>query len=114
VSVNPLIICFSYIHILIELGLYSSEAFIGGYPKNSTFGCVIGARTPEGREEFARYHKGAILVPGPVTDRLAGLAKAKDVFMVVGVIEREELTGKTGSTLKEYPDLISFTRHFVL
>lgn len=28
-----------------------------------------------------------------MTDRLAGLAKAKDVFMVVGVIEREELTG---------------------
>ncbi|CAO3576502.1 unnamed protein product [Absidia cylindrospora] len=69
------------------------EAFIGGYPKNSSFGCVIGARTPEGREEFARYHKGAILVPGPVTDRLANLSKSKDIFLVVGVIEREEITG---------------------
>ncbi|KAI8335687.1 carbon-nitrogen hydrolase [Chlamydoabsidia padenii] len=69
------------------------EAFIGGYPKNSSFGCVIGARTPEGREEFAKYHKGAILVPGPVTDRIAAIAKANDIFIVTGVIEREELTG---------------------
>ncbi|ORX57586.1 nitrilase [Hesseltinella vesiculosa] len=69
------------------------EAFIGGYPRKSTFGSVMGMRSPEGRVEFTNYHKGAILVPGPVTDRLAKIAKEKDIFLVVGVIEREELTG---------------------
>ncbi|KAI8082886.1 carbon-nitrogen hydrolase [Halteromyces radiatus] len=75
------------------------EAFIGGYPKHSTFGMVIGARSPEGRQEYARYHKGAIVVPGPVTDRLVTLSKENDIFLVVGVIEREELTGSLYCTV---------------
>ncbi|PHH79992.1 hypothetical protein CDD82_2038 [Ophiocordyceps australis] len=31
------------------------EAFIGGYPRGTSFGCVVGNRTAEGRDEFARY-----------------------------------------------------------
>ncbi|CAO3615565.1 unnamed protein product [Cunninghamella blakesleeana] len=69
------------------------EAFIGGYPKNSVFGSVIGSRSIEGRKEYSKYHSGAIVVPGPVTDRLAVLSKEKNIFIVTGVIEREELTG---------------------
>ncbi|KAK6052530.1 hypothetical protein COOONC_09964 [Cooperia oncophora] len=30
------------------------EAFIGGYPKGSDFGIVLGTRSPEGREEFSK------------------------------------------------------------
>lgn len=30
------------------------EAFIGGYPRGSTFGVAMGSRSPEGKEEF-RY-----------------------------------------------------------
>jgi predicted amidohydrolase len=40
------------------------EAFVGGYPKGSTFGAVVGARTDAGREEFGRYFDAAVTVPG--------------------------------------------------
>ncbi|KAI5460057.1 carbon-nitrogen hydrolase [Mariannaea sp. PMI_226] len=36
------------------------EAFIGGYPRGSSFGCMIGDRSNEGREEFAKYYDAAI------------------------------------------------------
>ncbi|KAK7420588.1 hypothetical protein QQZ08_010348 [Neonectria magnoliae] len=36
------------------------EAFIGGYPRGSSFGCQIGGRSEEGREEFAKYFDQAI------------------------------------------------------
>ncbi|CAO3619771.1 unnamed protein product [Cunninghamella echinulata] len=69
------------------------EVFIGGYPKNSVFGSVIGARSVEGRKEYSKYYQGAILVPGEVTDRIAAIAKEKNVFIVTGVLEREENNG---------------------
>jgi nitrilase len=40
------------------------EAFIGGYPKGFDFGARLGSRTPQGREDFARYFSSAIDVPG--------------------------------------------------
>lgn len=36
------------------------EAYLGGYPRGSGFGAVVGERTAEGREEFRRYFKGAV------------------------------------------------------
>ncbi|KAI1427565.1 carbon-nitrogen hydrolase [Xylaria sp. FL1777] len=36
------------------------EAYFGGYPRGSDFGCKIGGRTEEGRDEFRRYFRGAI------------------------------------------------------
>ena len=55
----------------------------------STFGLVVGARSPEGRDEFVRYAKAAIEVPGPAITRIEQIAKENDAFLVVGVIERE-------------------------
>lgn len=40
------------------------EAFVGGYPRGSNFGAIIGNRTPKGKEEFRKYHAAAINVPG--------------------------------------------------
>ncbi|KZW02628.1 carbon-nitrogen hydrolase [Exidia glandulosa HHB12029] len=66
------------------------EAFIGGYPKFSTFGTTVGARAHEGREEFARYHAAAIEVPhSTAITRIEHVAKANNLFIVVGVIERD-------------------------
>ncbi|CAK5264545.1 unnamed protein product [Mycena citricolor] len=65
------------------------EAFIGGYPKFSTFGAVVGTRSPQGREEYLRYHKAAIEVPSATTARIEALAKETGVFLVIGVIEKE-------------------------
>lgn len=40
------------------------EAFIGGYPRGSTYGVTIGSRSAKGQEEFRKYHAAAIDVPG--------------------------------------------------
>ena len=63
------------------------EAFIGGYPKGLDFGCCIGRRTPEGRDDFRRYVEGAVAVPGPEVDRLVEACAEADGHAVVGVIE---------------------------
>ncbi|VFQ98961.1 unnamed protein product [Cuscuta campestris] len=68
------------------------EAFIGGYPRGSTFGITIGKRTPKGNEEFRKYHAAAIDVPGPEVYRLATMAGKYKVYLVMGVIEREGYT----------------------
>ncbi|HKG26820.1 MAG TPA: nitrilase-related carbon-nitrogen hydrolase [Thermomicrobiales bacterium] len=65
------------------------EAFVSGYPRGSDFGAVVGARTAEGREAFRRYWASAIEVPGPAADALGEIARANELFLVIGVIERE-------------------------
>ncbi|MEW5423420.1 carbon-nitrogen hydrolase family protein [Amorphus sp. 3PC139-8] len=71
-----------------ELAVFP-EAFIGGYPKGLDFGCSIGRRTPEGRDDFRRYVAGAITVPGPEVDRLVEACAEAELHAVVGVIERD-------------------------
>jgi predicted amidohydrolase len=67
------------------------EAFIGGYPKMSTFGAVVGERSTEGREEYLRYFKSAIEVNtgSAAISRMESVARNTGVFLVVGVIERD-------------------------
>src|SRR3990167_806225 len=40
------------------------EAFIGGYPKGADFHIFIGARTPEGRQDFKKYYDAAGTLDG--------------------------------------------------
>jgi nitrilase len=65
------------------------EALIGGYPKGANFGVTVGSRTSEGREEFARYAEQAIAVPGPETEAIADAVKEANLFMTIGVIEKD-------------------------
>src|ERR1700750_1405557 len=65
------------------------EAFVSAYPKGLDFGARVGSRSPEGRGTFRRYFESAIDVPGPATEALARTAKKHDVYLVLGVIERE-------------------------
>jgi nitrilase len=64
------------------------EAFVGGYPKGIDFGARLGMRSPEGREDFRRYHGSAIDLPGPEATRLGEIARDNGVHLIVGVIER--------------------------
>ena len=65
------------------------EAFVGGYPKGLDFGAVIGGRTPAGREDFRRYFEAAIDVPGPATAWIGEVAALHELYIVIGVIERD-------------------------
>lgn len=64
------------------------EAFVSAYPKGLDFGASVGARTPEGREDYRRYFDSAIEVPSVWTDLLAQMAGDLKQYLVIGVIER--------------------------
>ncbi len=65
------------------------EAFVSAYPRGLDFGAVVGSRTDDGREDFRRYWESSVDVPGPAVDRLAGIARAYAIHLVVGVVERD-------------------------
>ena len=65
------------------------EAFIGGYPKGADFHIFIGARTPEGRQDFLKYYEAAVELDGPEIAQLAQAAGAHKLYVCVGIIERE-------------------------
>lgn len=64
------------------------EAFIGGYPKGTTYGTAIGIRTERGRDEYARYSAGAVSLDGLEVQRLIEAAAEYRIAVVIGVIER--------------------------
>lgn len=68
------------------------EAYVSAYPKWLDFGCRIGQRKPEGREDFRRYWASSIDVPSAETDRLGAAARNHGIFLVIGVIERDNTT----------------------
>ena len=65
------------------------EAFIPCYPRGMSFGSNVGKRTLEGRKDFRRYYENSISVPGPDSDRLARIAADSEVFLSVGIMEKE-------------------------
>lgn len=64
------------------------EAFIGGYPKGSTFGSPVGIRTESGRDEYRRYAEGAVEIDGAHVGRIVEAARIHGAFVVIGIIER--------------------------
>ncbi|MCB9443790.1 MAG: carbon-nitrogen hydrolase family protein [Ardenticatenaceae bacterium] len=65
------------------------EAFIPAYPRGLSFGTVVGSRSPEGRLTWERYWANAVDVPGPTTEALGQAARAANVYLAIGVIERD-------------------------
>jgi nitrilase len=65
------------------------EAFVSAYPRGLDFGAVFGSRTDTGREQFRRYWESSVDVPGPAVDALGRTAKSFDIYLVIGVIERD-------------------------
>ncbi len=65
------------------------EAFVSAYPRGLDFGAVVGNRTDDGRRDFQRYYESSVDLPGPAVDSLAKTAKAHDIYLVIGVVERD-------------------------
>lgn len=70
------------------------EAFIPAYPRGMSFGTVVGSRSDSGRNDFLRYAKNSITVPGPETDQLGAAVKKAGAYTVIGVIERDQQTSE--------------------
>jgi len=68
------------------------EAFVSAYPRGLDFGAVVGSRTDAGREDFRRYWESSVDVPGPAVDHISRTARANNIYLVVGVIERDAAT----------------------
>jgi nitrilase len=65
------------------------EAFIPAYPRGLTFGTRVGSRSDAGRKDWARYWRNAVSVPSETTEILAETARSAEVYLIVGVIERD-------------------------
>ncbi len=65
------------------------EAYIPAYPRGLAFGTVVGSRSPVGRRVWQRYWENTVEVPGPTTQILAAAAKKAQVYLAMGIIERD-------------------------
>ncbi|NMC14661.1 MAG: carbon-nitrogen hydrolase family protein [Chloroflexi bacterium] len=65
------------------------EAFIPAYPRGLSFGAVVGSRSAEGRRTWQTYWANAVDIPSPATEALAEAAQQANVYLAIGVIERD-------------------------
>jgi nitrilase len=69
------------------------ESFIPGYPRGFSFGAVVGSRTEAGRKLFTEYYKNSISLIGPDMERLIDMSKSNNVYLCVGITEKQEENG---------------------
>ncbi len=65
------------------------EAFVPGYPRGLYLGTRVGSRNESGRKDWARYWENSMDIPGEDTDILGEIAREAGVYLIVGVIERD-------------------------
>ncbi len=65
------------------------EAFIPAYPRGLSFGAVVGSRSAEGRLIWQTYWANAVDIPSPATEALGAAARQANVYLAIGVIERD-------------------------
>jgi nitrilase len=63
------------------------ETFIPAYPSSVWARALAGWGEPGAKEAFALLHRESLELPGPDADRLAEIARAHGVWLVVGVNE---------------------------
>lgn len=66
-----------------------SEAFIGGYPHGARFGELFWWPHSQGPRGICRLLEGAIEIPGKETAEIGVAAQQTQMFMTIGVIERD-------------------------
>lgn len=73
------------------------EAFIPAYPRGLGFGAIVGSRSDQGRELWARYREQSVRLGDAACDRLGEIAAERGVWLAIGVVERAPTAG--GDTL---------------
>ena len=69
------------------------EAFVSAYPRGLSFGTVVGSRTEEGRALWQRYWDSSLTEGDASFERLAQMAAKAKTFLVIGVNEKDSLSG---------------------
>ncbi len=69
------------------------ESYIPGYPRGFDFGAKIGRRTAAGKTLYQEYHKNSISLDGPEMDILLALCKEHQIYLVVGITEKQSDNG---------------------
>ena len=69
------------------------ETFIPGYPRGFSFGTKVGSRSNEGRELYAEYYSNSFDLESDDLKRLEKQAKRHNVYLVVGVTEKQRTNG---------------------
>jgi nitrilase len=69
------------------------ESFIPGYPRGFSFGATIGSRSDEGRQHYADYYNNSFDLESDDLPRLETLSKEQNIYIVIGVTERQEKNG---------------------
>jgi nitrilase len=75
------------------------EAFLPGYPRGLTFGAVVGSRSQEGRDLYARYYQNAVAVGDVRFKELQAMAVELNADMAVGLVEKENKSGTLYCTI---------------
>jgi nitrilase len=70
------------------------EAFLSGYPRGLTFGCVVGSRDLRGRKDWGRYWRSAVSIPSEQIDRLSEAAAKAQAYVAMGAVERADHGGQ--------------------
>ncbi|WMN12884.1 carbon-nitrogen hydrolase family protein [Marivirga salinae] len=65
------------------------ESFIPAYPAGLGFGTVVGSRTEAGREQFREYWDNSVEVGAEETQQIANWAKEYEIYITIGVTERD-------------------------
>ncbi len=86
--------------------LATGETSIPGYPAwiDACPGAFLWDSEPT-KDLFARYRTASVVVPGPITERLATIAKDNNMVLIIGLSERVN-TGPGNRTL--YNSLLTF------
>ncbi|MBO3696823.1 carbon-nitrogen hydrolase family protein [Roseivirga sp. E12] len=69
------------------------EAFVSAYPRGLSFGTVVGSRKEEGRLLWQRYWESSIAEGDTSCHRLGQMAKEAESFLVIGVNEKDNVSG---------------------
>jgi nitrilase len=75
------------------------ESFIPGYPRGLSFDTVIGRRGESGRALWHLFNENSIVVGDNYCQAIGEAVKAADLFLVLGVTEKDEINGTLYCTL---------------